>query len=99
MTLNRDEIQEKLDLVINKLMHLGEPENGEALQDAGEERGFFRRDFGITEWDWPQGVGLYGLFKIMQLTGREDYRDFLHDLLSYIQMCAFSSYSAFFLWH
>ena len=79
MTLNRDEIQEKLDLVINKLMHLGEPENGGALQDAGEERGFFRRDFGITEWDWPQGVGLYGLFKIMQLTGREDYREFLHD--------------------
>lgn len=26
-----------------------------------EKRGLFKRDFGMEEWDWPQGVGLYGL--------------------------------------
>lgn len=51
--INREEIQEKLDLVIQKLMHLGLPENEESLKEGGEHIGFFKRDFGISEWDWP----------------------------------------------
>ena len=34
--INREEIQEKLDLVIQKLMHLGLPENEESLKEGGE---------------------------------------------------------------
>lgn len=77
--LKRDELQAKLNLVIDKLMHLGGPENEEDLKNGGEAIGFFRRDFGITEWDWPQGVGLYGLLKMMQFQGTQEYKDFLYN--------------------
>lgn len=71
-------ILEKLDLVISKLMNLGGPENGEELARGGEAIGFFKRDFGIREWDWPQGVGLYGLLKVMQSRKNDSYKEFLY---------------------
>ena len=70
-TADKKRVQEKLDLVIEKLMNLGGPENGEELAEGGEAIGFFKRDFGIREWDWPQGVGLYGLLRIMQARKNE----------------------------
>ena len=77
-TADKKRVQEKLDLVIEKLMNLGGPENGEELSEGGEAIGFFKRDFGIREWDWPQGVGLYGLLRIMQARKKEDYKEFLY---------------------
>lgn len=79
ININREELQKKLELVIQKLIHLDEPENGEELARGGETIGFFKRDFGIQEWDWPQGVGLYGLLKIMQYQKIDRYEGFLHD--------------------
>lgn len=77
--LNRDEIIEKLDLVIDKLLNLEGPENEKELEEGGGESiGYFKRDFGIKEWDWPQGVGLYGLMKVMKCLGRKEYKEFLH---------------------
>lgn len=76
--IDQKTLESKLNLVIDKLMHLGRPENEEELQEGGERIGFFRRDFGIQEWDWPQGVGLYGLYQIMETQHREDYREFLY---------------------
>lgn len=76
--INEKELEAKLELVINKLMNLGGPEDEGELAAGGEKIGFFRRDFGIKEWDWPQGVGLYGLLKIARLKGRDDYKDFLY---------------------
>lgn len=35
--------------------------------------------FGIKEWDWPQGIGLYGLLKIAKMQDSEEYCTFLHD--------------------
>ena len=64
--IDQKELEQKLNLVIEKLMHLGGPEDEADLEAGGEKIGFFRRDFGIHEWDWPQGVGLYGLLKIMK---------------------------------
>lgn len=94
MTREYEEIEAKLDLVIEKLIHLGDPENEGNLEDEGEEKGFYRRDFGIREWDWPQGVGLYGLLKARKLGQKtsaidpekegsrkhkqEEYRNFLY---------------------
>ena len=63
--IKREMIEQKLNLVVEKLMNLGGPENEDELKDGGEAIGFFKRDFGIAEWDWPQGVGLYGLLKMM----------------------------------
>ncbi len=76
--INQVELERKLNLVIEKLMNLGELENEEELAEGGEKIGFFKRDFGIHEWDWPQGVGLYGLLKIMKVKKNEEYRDFLY---------------------
>ncbi|MCD8117885.1 MAG: glycoside hydrolase family 88 protein [Lachnospiraceae bacterium] len=58
-------------------MHLGEPANETSLKDQGQKKGFYKRDFGIQEWDWPQGVGLYGLLSVMKKTGSTAYVDFL----------------------
>lgn len=71
-------IQEKLNMVIDKLLNLDGPANEEELKEGGEAIGFFKRDFGIAEWDWPQGVGLYGLMKLMKSQGTADYEDFLY---------------------
>ena len=65
--IKRELIEQKLNLVVEKLMNLGGPENEAELKDGGEAIGFFKRDFGIAEWDWPQGVGLYGLLKMMKI--------------------------------
>ncbi|OKP87019.1 glycosyl hydrolase family 88 [Paenibacillus helianthi] len=65
--VNKDEIVEKLNQVTNKLLKLERPDNEAELQNLGEDagrRGYFARDFGMEEWDWPQGVGLYGLQKL-----------------------------------
>lgn len=78
MKTTKKEVKEKLALVIDKLMNLGGPENDEELKKGGEAIGFFKRDFGIKEWDWPQGVGLYGLLKIMKYQNIDDYKDFLY---------------------
>ena len=75
--LKKEEITRKLDLVVNKLLTLGGPENETELENGAESIGFFRRDFGISEWDWPQGVGLYGLYKIMMVEKKDEYREFL----------------------
>jgi unsaturated rhamnogalacturonyl hydrolase len=77
--IKKEAIEQKLELVIQKLMNLGGPDNEEELKDGGEAVGFFRRDFGIAEWDWPQGVGLYGLLKIMEYQGKEEFKAFLYD--------------------
>lgn len=80
MNIKETEIRKKLDLVIGKLLNLGGPENAKELEESGGEAiGFFARDFGIREWDWPQGVGLYGLLKVMQYDKNEKYKEFLHD--------------------
>lgn len=72
------EIRTKLDLVVNKLLHLGETEAVLAEEDRKESVGYFKRDFGIKEWDWPQGVGLYGLAKMEKIEENKDYNDFLY---------------------
>ncbi len=52
--------------VMKKLFSLEPVEKGLEGSLAGdisaqEKKGFFQRDFGMDEWDWPQGIGLYGL--------------------------------------
>ncbi len=72
-------LSHKLDLVIQKLMNLEapDPEAINALPDEEKLKGLFARDFGIREWDWPQGVGLYGLLRLQEARGTRDYDDFL----------------------
>ena len=69
----RDHLEEKVQLVIERLKNLQRPENendiGSSMPDGGTSIGLFKRDFGMNPWEWPQGVGLFGMLKVQQITG------------------------------
>ena len=71
----KDEIIKKLDLVIDKLMNLGMNEDSGNNSAIAAE--LFKRDSGIRIWDWPQGVGLYGLLKMQEIRPDEKIQAFL----------------------
>ena len=78
MKHTKNEILEKINLVVDKLMNLGAPEvEGDLSNTATQEKGMIVRDFGIQEWDWPQGVGLYGLYKLSQYYKDGRFDEFL----------------------
>ena len=53
MNIKESELRKKLDLVVDKLLNLGGPDNAKELEESGGEAiGFFARDFR------HQGVGL-----------------------------------------
>ena len=87
--IKRELIEQKLNLVVEKLMNLGGPDNEAELKDGGEAIGFFKRDFGIAEWDWPQGVGLNGLLKRMKIQGKDVYKRQLSPLLANVYLNEF----------
>lgn len=64
--------------VMDKLMNLGGADYDKDKSSSSEQtkQGFIARDFGIEEWDWPQGVGLYGLYKLQNFYGDDRYKDF-----------------------
>ena len=45
--IDQKELDSKLELVIDKLMNLGGPEDEQELAEGGEKIGFFKRDFEI----------------------------------------------------
>ncbi|TVY08843.1 glycoside hydrolase family 88/105 protein [Paenibacillus cremeus] len=75
----QETIQHELKKVINQLLNLKRPDNEsqiQQLQSEGKALGYFPRDFGMDEWDWPQGIGLYGLNKLTKPDGSKEYQDF-----------------------
>ena len=66
---------EKIHLVVEKLMNLGgcDAEQDKNADDATAATGMIQRDFGIEEWDWPQGIGLYGMYKLQKMCIRDRY--------------------------
>ena len=72
----KEQIRIKLDLVVEKLLHLDE--DTQKPTKGSETTGYFKRDFGIQEWDWPQGVGLYGIAKMLKIEEDENRREFLY---------------------
>ncbi len=68
---------QKIDLVVEKLMNLGAPDCDTDISNKDSlAKGLIPRDFGISEWDWPQGVGLYGLNKLNNYYGDNRYSEF-----------------------
>lgn len=73
--MQEKEVRDKLNLVIEKLLNPGGPENEKELEESGGGTiGYFARDFGIQEWDWPQGVGLFGLLKVIHIAREKQLR-------------------------
>lgn len=57
-------IEEKLQKIVTRLIVLDDIDNSlyENMTVKEQQRiGFFSRDFGMEHWDWPQGVGIFGL--------------------------------------
>ena len=76
--IGNDELLKKIDAVMNRLMNLG---GGDYAKDKNGDHdvqftGLVERDFGIEEWDWPQGVGLMGLLKLQKHFGDSRYDEF-----------------------
>ena len=78
--MDKKEIIKKIETVVDKLMTLGEADNDKDKQTSAEEhkKGLIERDFGIKEWDWPQGVGLFGLSKLQAYFNDQRYDEFLN---------------------
>lgn len=76
--MNKQAINHLLDLVNDKLMNLGIPDLDEKMDLATiMAKGLNVRDFGIQEWDWPQGVGLYGYLQLQKARNCTDYDAFM----------------------
>lgn len=77
--MDRELLNAKLNLVIDRLMNLDAPDMKMDKDTPFEEqmKGLVARDFGIREWDWPQGVGLYGLLQLQRARGNLEYDPFL----------------------
>ncbi|WP_019536531.1 glycoside hydrolase family 88/105 protein [Paenibacillus ginsengihumi] len=78
----KEQVQLALRKVMDQLLHLKRPQNEDrwqALGENGKTQGYFPRDFGMEEWDWPQGVGLYGLRKLAEHSRdpQRNYDDFI----------------------
>ena len=80
--MDRAILEQKAQLCADKLIHLGgadyDADKNIALKDAFRT-GIVARDAGIEEWDWPQGVGLYGLYRLQAYYGDNRYQDFFAD--------------------
>ncbi len=76
--MTKELLLEKIDLIVSKLMNMGgaDYDNDKSSSESDIKSGLIARDFGIEEWDWPQGVGLYGLNKLQQIHGNTAYLEF-----------------------
>lgn len=78
MSLDKNLLLSKIEKVMDRLINLG---GGDYSKDKCGDHdvqftGLVERDFGIEEWDWPQGVGLMGLVKLQEYYGDTRYDDF-----------------------
>lgn len=77
--MNKELLEKKINLVMDKLINLGGADYDADKNITAKEAtatGNIARDFGIEEWDWPQGIGLYGLCLLQDYYGDDRYMDF-----------------------
>lgn len=63
--------------VLNALLTLEVPEIALNTSNVFDSKKAYRRDLGMDVWDWPQGVGLYGLEKLQRVLGDQSYDKYL----------------------
>lgn len=78
-TVDKKEIIDAIEKVVYRLMNLGGADYSADKSNSSEDtnHGVIARDWGIEEWDWPQGVGLYGLTKLQSYYKDNRYDEFL----------------------
>ena len=79
----RDLLLEKLEKVCSNLKNLEDV--GQRYHSPNksttelENIGVFKRDFGMKQWDWPQGVGLFGLSLAERYLENNDYQAYIEN--------------------
>ena len=75
-----NQVLKKIDQVTDRLMNLGEGayELDKQANSQDLKKGILQRDQGIEEWEWPQGVGLYGLYKLQSYWQDSRYMNFFN---------------------
>ena len=80
--MTNEVLEQKIQLVMDKLIHLGGADYDSDKKISVEEAtttGNIARDFGIEEWDWPQGIGLYGLCMLQTYYKDGRFNEFLQN--------------------
>lgn len=81
MEISRTLLENKLNLIVDKLKNLQRPESeaaiSKSMDDGGKSVGLFPRDFGMEPWDWPQGVGLYGMYNLYEVNNDKGNIEFI----------------------
>lgn len=77
--MNKELLTLKIEAAVNRLLTLGGGDYEKDRHASADNRftGLIERDFGIEEWDWPQGLGLYGLVKLLPTDKENRYLKFL----------------------
>lgn len=78
--ISNELLMKKINQVVQCLMNLkGEDlASDKHVSKENIQKGIIARDMGIEVWDWPQGVGLYGLEKLQDYLGDNRYDEFLN---------------------
>lgn len=66
--MNRKEIETKIELLIDNLVNLSDPE-GKYAVTLSDGRKIDNKSFNY--WEWTSGIGLYGMMKYYKLTGNK----------------------------
>lgn len=81
--IDREKVKQALERVTYRLQHLNAPDKLEELRKSQEKNGqiigAFPRDFGMTAWDWPQGVGLYGMRNFYNISNDQCIAEYCND--------------------
>lgn len=82
--MTNNDLLPNIKLVMDKLINLGgsDYENDKTVNKTDICKGLIARDFGIEEWDWPQGIGLYGLLKLQRFHKDDRYMEFFKNWFS-----------------
>lgn len=70
-TRRYDAIYQKLELLFNEIITV-------RTDDAALKKlKVIASDLSIENWDWSQGVGIYGIWRLYQVTGEQRYLDYV----------------------
>lgn len=72
--MHRNEIERKIELLIDNLVNLNDPDGKYAVL-VGDGRRIDNKSFNY--WEWTSGVGLYGMMKYYKLTKNESVLDII----------------------
>lgn len=79
--MDREKLMRKQQMVLDKLLNFGKVDyEMDKTTDANSQYlGLVARDFGFEEWDWPQGIGLYGMYQMEKYYGDGRFREFFRE--------------------